>query len=582
MKTAQTQKRRTISFPMLAVLIFTLQAVFTFSAVAASAEGNYLDQKMGLVESVSFCEPADLPPIAQAAERTGMMASLTGWVSDASDAVVDKAVGVGTAVVDGVVDSGKYLWGKIGDGRDWTVDRVEDAIDISIAVGDAILDTLEDAAVLTKELVDEAEKQLKEALIEAVEEVVESLLFISAVEEAWQSFDKLTLDPLDPYFTHEGVVDIDALTVLQGEIGFDGNVLSDMRNSYAYASDHLWRSVFGYTKMLNTFDVADWYSDFKDDGEIDSLRNYADQHAPERMVPSYVNPCIGAMYAQLAGDCYEINSTNDTNTASTVSNGWEIIEVEKHFFSDFEAVLYKNTDKGSDYDGEYVLAFRGTEFSADLYSKVNDLWADAAGNPAGIEEQYIEAAQYAMELQAKGYSNLKLVGHSLGGGLAQYASYQTGLEAITYNAADPGHWIVGDGTTGYSDNITNYRYYNDSISALNIATYEAGLTYRLGTDYYLQGDASEFMEAHDWKTLRSLLGDKCSEEKDAGGSSLGEGDDEQGSSPNDPNNPDNSNPSDSDDSKPKYPWTIGIPPGWTPPSCFKETYEKKDYQDTFY
>jgi hypothetical protein len=73
-----------------------------------------------------------------------------------------------------------------------------------------------------------------------------------------------------------------------------------------------------------------------------------------------------------------------------------------------------------------------------------------------LDEQYQQAASLAIRMKAK-YPNLKMTGHSLGGGLATMAAKVTGSDATVFNAAPLGlgsQAIVdavaasGDGTQG--------------------------------------------------------------------------------------------------------------------------------------
>jgi filamentous hemagglutinin family protein len=98
--------------------------------------------------------------------------------------------------------------------------------------------------------------------------------------------------------------------------------------------------------------------------------------------------------------------------------------------SGFSATLYKK-------DGKYVLAFRGTEGVnfPDLATDLNQILGFKSGG------QY-EFAKLIGDLvtQKYGSSNVTFTGHSLGGGLAQYASATNSSHpnAVTFNAAGIG------------------------------------------------------------------------------------------------------------------------------------------------
>jgi len=90
----------------------------------------------------------------------------------------------------------------------------------------------------------------------------------------------------------------------------------------------------------------------------------------------------------------------------------------------FRAVLFKRRDAN-----KYVLAFTGTD-------EFIDWAADETQATVGFSSQYNRAVDLAGKLQKKlGQMNLRLVGHSLGGGLASTAALVHGLEATTFNPA---------------------------------------------------------------------------------------------------------------------------------------------------
>jgi len=96
--------------------------------------------------------------------------------------------------------------------------------------------------------------------------------------------------------------------------------------------------------------------------------------------------------------------------------------------------------------GIYYLAFRGTESLLDG----NDLRADfvqALGMPSAQYDAAIELARRVREALGPN-ATIVLAGHSLGGGLAAAAAYNTGLNAVTFNPASVGG-IYSQGDAGY-------------------------------------------------------------------------------------------------------------------------------------
>lgn len=96
--------------------------------------------------------------------------------------------------------------------------------------------------------------------------------------------------------------------------------------------------------------------------------------------------------------------------------------------SGLQAMLYKRNDEQV---SRYVYAIAGTRNAKD--------WLTNLGQVVGFSDQHDRAAE-AAELLVKelGQENLKMVGHSKGGGQAAYCSLRTGCDAITFNPAGLG------------------------------------------------------------------------------------------------------------------------------------------------
>lgn len=96
--------------------------------------------------------------------------------------------------------------------------------------------------------------------------------------------------------------------------------------------------------------------------------------------------------------------------------------------SGLQAMLYKRDDEKV---SQYVYAIAGTRNAKD--------WLTNLGQVVGFSDQHDRAAE-AAELLVKelGQENLKMVGHSKGGGQAAYCSLRTGCDAITFNPAGLG------------------------------------------------------------------------------------------------------------------------------------------------
>ena len=125
--------------------------------------------------------------------------------------------------------------------------------------------------------------------------------------------------------------------------------------------------------------------------------------------------------------------------------------------SGFSATLFKDT-KADSKDSEYILSIRGTEFKLEqIQDLLNDYYIGTNNSDMNrVIEQYFDMLLFYEEtlkplLQEKGIARINVVGHSLGGYLAQLfaLSYPHSInEVYTYNA--PG--IM-------SDKITNTLYW---------------------------------------------------------------------------------------------------------------------------
>ncbi len=122
-------------------------------------------------------------------------------------------------------------------------------------------------------------------------------------------------------------------------------------------------------------------------------------------------------------------------------------------------------------DGQQFLVYRATEsFDTFLDSPIEffkDWGANFAQSLGFVPEQYDLAVSDAAAGMAK-YPGLILVGHSLGGGLANYAAGMTGLSAITFNSAALGAGtmgnIVANGVPLNGDLYDHYAIDGDLIS----------------------------------------------------------------------------------------------------------------------
>lgn len=131
----------------------------------------------------------------------------------------------------------------------------------------------------------------------------------------------------------------------------------------------------------------------------------------------------------------------------------------------FDAVLYRN-----DRTGEITVAFRGTQLTSP-----GDLLTDVLQLGTGtVPSQYKAAADLLRKVLAATDGPVAVTGHSLGGGLAQYAialnsqDSASRLSGYTFNSAGLSHAVVDTlppaAREAAAERMTNVRNDGDSVS----------------------------------------------------------------------------------------------------------------------
>ncbi len=104
---------------------------------------------------------------------------------------------------------------------------------------------------------------------------------------------------------------------------------------------------------------------------------------------------------------------------------WNVVDVHDDPRTGFRAIALKPTDPS---DRRTIVAFAGTQNGVD--------WRNNIQQGLGLSSrQYQQAVDFANKWTAIDGNNVRLTGHSLGGGLASYASIRTNLPATAVNAA---------------------------------------------------------------------------------------------------------------------------------------------------
>ncbi|MCV9937210.1 lipase family protein [Boseaceae bacterium BT-24-1] len=210
-------------------------------------------------------------------------------------------------------------------------------------------------------------------------------------------------------------------------------------------------------------------------------------------------------FARLAQDIYPDQTNKNRGSASLVMNWIELLmdprersrginigALKTAFFRcfGFNAALYKLRRTGGNL---WVLSFEGSGSILSLrglpdwiltnvpttLSAGNKLERYVPGgtfskllNPRGAPSTQYDVADLVTKaaIKLKGNADLVLTGHSLGGGLAQYAAIRNGLKAIVFNSAGIGFSVP---------NGSNIRSFDTSICHL-MTTADAGLIQSLG------------------------------------------------------------------------------------------------------
>ncbi|MEP6902091.1 MAG: Mbeg1-like protein [Actinomycetota bacterium] len=137
---------------------------------------------------------------------------------------------------------------------------------------------------------------------------------------------------------------------------------------------------------------------------------------------------------------------------------WKVMDVKNDPQTGFRAVALKPVDPN---DKRVIVAFSGSDEGKD--------WGDNVKQGIGLSTaQYKEAVDFANKWKASNGSNVILTGHSLGGGLASYASIKTNLHATAVNSAPLALDHLGLNPFD-ALRITQYYVPGEALSVLNKA-----------------------------------------------------------------------------------------------------------------
>lgn len=149
----------------------------------------------------------------------------------------------------------------------------------------------------------------------------------------------------------------------------------------------------------------------------------------------------------------------DGEVGDLSDNGqWRVIDVRETGLTGYRTIVAESTNPN---DPRKVLSFAGTDVSS-FGSGVTDVLTDIDQHLGGVPPQYLQALGDASELQAQYGDDLVITGHSLGGGMGNFASETLGVPAVTINSAPLG--------TGAQGIITVFGPDNQGSNSLTLAT----------------------------------------------------------------------------------------------------------------
>ena len=193
------------------------------------------------------------------------------------------------------------------------------------------------------------------------------------------------------------------------------------------------------------------------------------------------NPAVKMDYARIS------NAEPEKELEELLPDGDSSVDSSGCIVADdgFKAAVYEDGD-------EIVLAFAGT----DGIQNTTDMGQNVLNGACQETGQYERAAKLLAKVKEK-YPNkrIKVTGHSLGGGLSEYAvaknNYGGQVEAVTYNSAGicPTLLPMEIDYDSVGASIRNYRTYDDYVSPINA---------HIGPLYNITGTGHDIIETSNY------------------------------------------------------------------------------------
>lgn len=196
---------------------------------------------------------------------------------------------------------------------------------------------------------------------------------------------------------------------------------------------------------------------------IDKILRPGDPNPPaaQGLTFSETKSASSLAYGAKKGQVYQFPDGTNPN-----GKNWEVVDVRDDSKTGFRAIALKPTDPN---DNRIIVAYAGTEPTS-----IED-WKNNIKQGIGIEPaQYEMAVDFADKWKteaAKTNADVTLAGHSLGGGLASYASIKTDQRATALNSAPLALNHLGgsplDSTVRNNPKITQYYVPGEVLTYLD-------------------------------------------------------------------------------------------------------------------